>query len=614
MNGDRAAVRWAIASLPLTALAAVLYFFFEWLFFVTKPSPTGSLPILRQVEVLLKSPLELMPSLLCVQGSASLLSCIRYPRVRWIALLPAACVTGVLMMILIDNFTYTIFGIGIVTAGAATYALYVPVLVEMIVVAGWQLSKWFSAVFMRCRLAEGALVLSTLFACAAVPSAITILPISNLEAPPASPSREGLSGPRPNILFLGIDGVDASTLSAYGYERDTTPFLESIRNESLFFENAFSNVGRTHGSLVSLLTGRLPFNTHVTFPPTILQGQDAYRHLPGILKWLGYSTLQVGMRHYADAEDAHLLRGFDAANYRWSRPENLQAATGAGDETQVFRAAVAERLDERLGQIFGFRKFVNGFEQVQGGTVSPYWSDNRRIETMVRYFATAPEPWFAHVHFLDTHCCSYHPRNIYFSGDSSNAARDSQLKETDANVRILFEALAAAGRLEHTIIAISSDHTSKWTTTGRVPLMIRFPRARPIGRVVANVQLSDVAPTVLAYLGMERPPWMDGASLLNASAVARTRPIFGVSAILDREAIAPMLKALTSSGPPNYGAASATLIAGNKWYELSLIDGTLRSDAVSGHTGRDLPQTSEGDARNMLLQQLTSTGFIVGAP
>jgi hypothetical protein len=195
MNGDRTAVRWVIGSLPLAALAAVLYFFFEWLFFVTKRSSTSSLPILRQVEVLLKSPLELMPFLLCVQGSASLLSCVRYPRVRWIALLPAACVMGVLMMILIDNFFYTIFAIGIVTASAATRALYVAVLVELIMVAGWQLSKWFSAVFIRRRVAEGALVLSALFACAAVPSAITILPISNLDAPPASPARQGLSGP-----------------------------------------------------------------------------------------------------------------------------------------------------------------------------------------------------------------------------------------------------------------------------------------------------------------------------------------------------------------------------------------------------------------------------------
>lgn len=33
---------------------------------------------------------------------------------------------------------------------------------------------------------------------------------------------------RPNILLLSIDGVDADRLSAYGYEKPTSPFLESL--------------------------------------------------------------------------------------------------------------------------------------------------------------------------------------------------------------------------------------------------------------------------------------------------------------------------------------------------------------------------------------------------
>ena len=118
--------------------------------------------------------------------------------------------------------------------------------------------------------------------------------------------------------------------------------------------------------------------------------------MPGILRGLGYHTLQIGMRHYADAEDAHPLGGFDAANYRWSRFDDLQVSAAARDETQVFQAAVAERLSDRLGQMFGFKRFVSTFEHVQGRTVSPYWSDARRVETLVQSFATAAEPWFVH--------------------------------------------------------------------------------------------------------------------------------------------------------------------------------------------------------------------------
>ena len=131
--------------------------FFEWLFFVTSPSPVGSLPILSQFKVLLESPVRLTPSLLVIQAAASLLSSFRYPRVRWIALVPAACLLGVLAMILLDNFTYTLFGIGILTTGEGLRALYIGILAALIVFAWQQLSKWFSAIFVRRGVAEGAL-------------------------------------------------------------------------------------------------------------------------------------------------------------------------------------------------------------------------------------------------------------------------------------------------------------------------------------------------------------------------------------------------------------------------------------------------------------------------
>jgi arylsulfatase A-like enzyme len=76
---------------------------------------------------------------------------------------------------------------------------------------------------------------------------------------------------------------------------------------------------------------------------------------------------------------------------------------------------------------------------------------------------------------------------------------------------------------------INSDHASQWKITERVPLMIRFPKSAVKGRVAANVQLADVAPTMLSYLGVRIPTWMDGQSLLPATAPSPSRRIFGVS-------------------------------------------------------------------------------------
>src|SRR5688572_2934196 len=49
-------LRWLLATLPLAPLTAIAYVFSEWLFFVTKPSPTSALPFAQQLLVLLKAP------------------------------------------------------------------------------------------------------------------------------------------------------------------------------------------------------------------------------------------------------------------------------------------------------------------------------------------------------------------------------------------------------------------------------------------------------------------------------------------------------------------------------------------------------------------------------
>ena len=608
----RERVRWASTTLPIAPLAGIVYLLLEWLFFVTKPSPLAGLPLKTELVVLVKSPLAILLPLIAVQAGASALSAIFYPTAKWVALVPGAAAGGVLLFVLTDNFTYTLFGFGVLSAGLSVRLIYAALLPVLMVLAGRTLYHWTASLMCRHRATAVALAVAWLLVIAPAADVRTAAPAPDPAAPPTPRAGRAGASTVPNILLLGIDGVDAEITSAYGYPRPTTPFLETLRDQSLFFENAFANVGRTHGSLVSLLTGRLPFATHVTFPPTVLLGEDAHRHLPALLKTMGYSTLQLGMRHYADAEDANLL-GFDAANYRWQHIEQVTPGAGPSNETDAFRAAVAERLDERLGQLLGVRHAIDGFAHVEGRQESPYWRDDRKVSTLMRYFSTAAQPWFVHAHLLDTHCCAYQPSHVYFSSgpDPGDDSRDNQIRESDENVRRLFHALESGGQLDRTIVVIYSDHTSSWTTKGRVPLMIRFPGSGPRGSVSANVQLADVAPTVLDYLGVAAPDWMDGVSLLAHERLAPGRPIFGISDVSDRQPVAPFLTALANAHPPNYGATSVTLISGRQWFEMSLLDGSLRVGGVSGHTGLGLPPTTEASGRATLNSWLARARFKV---
>jgi hypothetical protein len=596
---------WFVVTLPLAPACLLGYACSEWLFFVTRPSALSALPLSTEIGVLTHAAVPMLLPVLTAQAVASALSLIAFPRFRPAALIPGAIVGGAMLLILLDNFTYTLFGFGVLTTEGVWRVLYAGIVPALAVFAARRLWLWAAGIAASRRWtgASLAVAIAMLLAPLALRPAAAV---RDLAAPP--PIAAGTSSQLPNIVIIGIDGVNATELSAYGYERDTTPFLAQLRDESLFFENAFANVGRTHGSLVALLTGRLPFSTHVTFPPTALAGEDAHRHLPGLLKPLGYTSLQLGMRHYADAEDANLL-GFDAANYRWQDLDEI-ARTSALDEAAVFRRDVAERLDERVGHLFGWRPAVDVYAHVEGTKESPFWKDERRVETLQRYLPVAPEPFFVHTHLLDTHCCAYHPQSVVFAGpDRARDLLDSQLREADQNVRAIVETLRASGRLERTIVVITSDHTNGWTTKGRVPLLVRFPGRKITGRVRANVQSVDVVPTLLDYLDQPLPAWLDGISLLDEGARERPRPIFGVSEVEGRHTVGLRVTALDDAGPPNFGAGSVTLISGSRWFELTLADGQLTSDEVAGHTNPDRNPTGAATAGGLLRRMLDRAGF-----
>ena len=101
-----------------------------------------------------------------------------------------------------------------------------------------------------------------------------------------------------------------------GYHRNTTPFINSLQEEALVFENFFTNSEKTTGSIASLLSGRLPTTTRVLIRPDMFQGVDSFMHLPGVLQHLGYRTADISIRYYADAYDLNMKRAFDYANGR----------------------------------------------------------------------------------------------------------------------------------------------------------------------------------------------------------------------------------------------------------------------------------------------------------
>jgi hypothetical protein len=208
--------------------------------------------------------------------------------------------------------------------------------------------------------------------------------------------------------------------------------------------------------------------------------------------------------------------------------------------------------------------------------------------------AETDEPWFAHVHMLDTHAG--------ITGEEVDP--DVALQDADAHMKLVFDALRKSGQLDRTIVVLSSDHGRKWQTRDRVPLMIRFPRGQHARRETGNVQTADIAPTTLDALGLPIPAWMDGRSLLRPLPEGRT--IVSLCGMAAQPTGDPGEAAKLRV--PNFGTYSAMLAAGSWWYELRIEDGVLTAGPVAGHTV-PTPETPPAIARAALERELSAAGF-----
>lgn len=592
---------WIAVTLPLPVAAAFVYIANEWLFFATKPAVWSNLPWPDRVLALPMTAAQWVDELLIAQLVATALS-VFIPRLRVLAVVPAGVISSCLLLMMADNFTHTLFRFSSVRSAPAARFLYAALL---LIAAVYVTRALFRAL---CRRAEtqsrGALALVWLLALP--PLIVTAIGnrIAFGEPRTVAPAVPVTTGPRFNVLLISADGIEAARMSAYGYARaTTTPFLDSIREETLFCENAFANAGSTLASLVSMLTGKLPTTTRVMFAPMMLREEIAREHLPGLLRQRGYRAMQLTVRHYADALEANLEGSFDLANYRWER---TLGGAGSGDSGGAarFRDEVADRLETRLLYLSGLGDAPDPFSHLTKRKWTRFWGDDKRVETLRTFLRTTREPWLAQIHLNDSH----------IGGQVPDEPRgwdkyDRRIRQADERIATIIRELEGTGQIDRTIIVITSDHGRMWTPLLRVPLMIRFPHAAHARREQRNVQLIDVAPTVLDALEMPLPNWLEGVSLLREDRLDPNRPVFSVLEVKTVEEEGWWVAA--STGPPNYGVQEAAVVIGSEWLRLRFTDGRTQTGDVDGHTDARRVPGFPAAAKRLLSAKLSASGFAV---
>lgn len=304
-----------------------------------------------------------------------------------------------------------------------------------------------------------------------------------------------------NVVLILVDTLRADHLSAYGYERPTTPFLEEVARYGIRFARARSQSSWTKTSMASLWTGRYPARTAVF---------DHSHVIPESLPMAAQAFHAGGFR--------------TAGIYRngWLLPN---AGFGRGFEIYLQPVPSVARANFQQAS-------RPGQHELQG-------TDLDVVDAALEFFRNHPrERSFVYLHLMDAHQYLYESESGRF-GTKLMDSYDNAIHWTDRLLSAFFKGLLDQDLLRRTLIVIASDHGEEFMEHGsegharnlyrevtNVPLVISppFNLERPIV-VEERVRNIDVVPTLLDLAGLPPIPGADGISLLPLiEAVAAGRP------------------------------------------------------------------------------------------
>lgn len=284
-----------------------------------------------------------------------------------------------------------------------------------------------------------------------------------------------------NVLLITIDTLRVDRLSCYGFEHLKTPYIDALAYRSILFTKAFAHTSTTLPSHTNILLGATPLY-HGVHDNYNFRVKDEYLTLAELLKGEGYST---------------------------------GAFVGAFP------------LDSRFGLSQGFDTYDGDF----GLTVSGKVKETERpaevvIERALEWLERQKSPWFLWVHCYDPHE-PYEPPEPYRS-QYREALYDGEVAYVDFALKKLFEYLEAEHILDNTVIVFTGDHGESlgdhgeathgafaYNSTIWIPFFIFVPGMKP-RTVDQNVSHIDMYPTICDALNIEKPPFLQGISLLPA--------------------------------------------------------------------------------------------------
>ncbi len=326
------------------------------------------------------------------------------------------------------------------------------------------------------------------------------------------------SGRPPNIILITIDTLRVDHISCYGYERSTTPFLDTIASKGTLFQKAYATSSWTLPSMTSIFTGLYP-RTHGLHRVTFVHNEERK-----ITTW-GTTTHQVLSPHLVTLAEVLKKNGY-----------------------RTFGISCNPHLSEGMGFARGFDYFGN-YWFVDGKIINhkvQLWEEE--LKESDRYFLwlhyfdphdpyEAREPWIREYNSNEEQYRKWSEESYNIFGREKEVASqpglletlvdlyDSEINYTDSLIQVLLQELLPPD--PNRMIIITSDHgegflehelvghgNSLFEELIRVPLIIMPPEGKIVFSFVdQSVTINDIFPTICEAAGLDVPSGLHGRSL-----------------------------------------------------------------------------------------------------
>ena len=288
---------------------------------------------------------------------------------------------------------------------------------------------------------------------------------------------------RYNVVLLSIDAVAPAHMSLYGYHRPTTPFIEELARQGVWFPWAYSQGPSTRLAFPAMWTSRYDSQiAHAIGARIPLELLPANLTMAEVLRSAGYRTIAVLPVKFI-SEWKGIAQGFDVVNT---------------DPVDDYKAPVFHNADKVTEAALGELTKV-----------------------------ASAQPVFLWLHYFDPHGPYTPPPVGPRYGGREEDIYDAEMAYTDAEIRRFVEGLWKVLPRDRTILILTGDHGESFdpahpnwhhgfdlhSSVLHLPLLVVAPFLKPL-KVEMPVTTMDLLPTLVNLLDIKGDFQFEGASLV----------------------------------------------------------------------------------------------------